>query len=286
MLMVPGGELRYIAYDIIICHLKAPIDFSTVNFIRGIVGINPKDSKENNINKLCDFFSCDESQLEQDLAAKGCTLSDVISSDSETLTTVGGVVTKDIIDFWTNYLNSQAKELEEILPHADEVVFMLVNLLKKLGVDKIIADKINTYCTVFSTNEQPNAIADFASLTLNNFVSSVGRNYIDDSEIAEINAKAQKCHLAVDTTPSSWSVVRKPQPLLQTLKAFDESANAVNQDVINMDVLRKLPLWDNFQRWQNLVTVGLIYASDISHCDPVANAKIKVLMDNCQNLYK
>ena len=286
MLMVPVGELRNIAYDIIICHLKAPIDFSTVNFIRGIVGINPKDSKENNINKLCDFFSCDESLLEQDLAAKGCTLSDVISSDSETLTTVGGVVTKDIIDFWTNYLNSQAKELEEILPHADEVVFMLVNLLKKLGVDKIIADKINTYCTVFSTNEQPNAIADFASLTLNNFVSSVGRNYIDDSEIAEINAKAQKCHLAVDTTPSSWSVVRKPQPLLQTLKAFDESANAVNQDVINMDVLRKLPLWDNFQRWQNLVTVGLIYASDISHCDPVANAKIKVLMDNCQNLYK
>lgn len=285
MLMIPVGEIRNIAYDIIICHTKAPVDFSTVNFIRGIVGINPKDSKENNINKLCDFFSCDENQLERDLAAKGCTLSDVISSDSETLTTVGGVVTKDIIEFWTNYLNSQAKALEEILPHADEVVFMLVNLLKKLGVDKVIAERINTYCTVFSANEQPNAIADFASLTLNNFVSSVGRNYIDDSEIVEINAKAQKCHLAVDTTPSSWNVVRKPQPLLQTLKAFDESANAVNQDVINMEILRKLPLWDNFQRWQNLVTVGLIYASDISQCDPVANAKIKVLMSNCQNLY-
>lgn len=286
MLMIPVGEIRNIAYDIIICHTKAPVDFSTVNFIRGIVGINPKDSKENNINKLCDFFSCDEDQLERDLAAKGCTLSDVISSDSETLTTVGGVVTKDIIEFWTNYLNSQAKALEEILPHADEVVFMLVNLLKKLGVDKVIAERINTYCTVFSANEQPNAIADFASLTLNNFVSSVGRNYIDDSEIVVINAKAQKCHLAVDTTPSSWNVVRKPQPLLQTLKAFDESANAVNQDVINMEVLRKLPLWDNFQRWQNLVTVGLIYASDISQCDPVANAKIKILMSDCQNLYK
>jgi hypothetical protein len=79
--------------------------------------------------------------------------------------------------------------------------------------------------------------------------------------------------------------VRKPQPLLQTLQAFDESANIVNQDNINMDVLRKLPLWDNFQRWQNLVTVGLIYASDISHCNPVANAKIKAIMDNCQSLY-
>ena len=285
-LMVSVGDLRDIAYDIIICHSDTPKDFSAINFIRATVGINPKDGKDLNIEKLCDYFSCDVEQLEGDLKQKGCSIEEVISSDVETLTTVADVVTKHILDFWVTNLNDQAKKIESILPHADEVVFMLVSLLKKLGVRKIISEKIDRYCNVFSLNEQPNAIADFASLTLNNFVSSVGRNYINDSEIADINAKAQKCHLSIDTAPDTWDVVRKPRPLIQTLKAFDESANIVNQDVINMDVLRKLPLWDNFQRWQNLITIGLIYASDISRCDPVANAKIKSIMDKCQILYR
>ena len=285
-LMVPVGDLRDIAYDIIICHSDTPKDFSAINFIRATVGINPKDDKKTNIDKLCDFFSCDVEQLESDLKERGCTIDEVVSSNAETLTTVADVVTKHIVDYWVVYLNTQAKKIESILPHADEVVFMLVSLLKKLGVKNVISEKIDRYCNIFSLNEQPNAIADFASLTLNNFVSSVGRNYIDDNEIAEINDKAQKCHLSIDTAPDTWNVVRKPQPLMQTLQAFDESANIVNQDVINMDVLRKLPLWDNFQRWQNLVTIGLIYASDISRCDPVANEKIRKIMDSCQNLYK
>lgn len=285
-LMVPVGDLRDIAYDIIICHSETPKDFSAINFIRATVGINPKDGRDVNLNKLCDYFSSDVDELEKDLKERGCTIEEVISSDAETLTTVADVVTKHIIDYWVAFLNNQAKEIENILPHADEVVFMLVSLLKKLGVRKVISEKIDRYCNVFSLNEQPNAIADFASLTLNNFVSSVGRNYISNDEIADISAKAQKCHLTIDTAPDTWDAVRKPQPLLQTLKAFDESANVVNQDVINMDVLLKLPLWGNFQRWQNLVTIGLVYASDISHCDPVANAKIREIMDNCQNLYK
>ncbi len=285
-LMVPVGDFRDIAYDIIICHSDTPKDFSAINFIRATVGINPKDGRDVNLEKLCDYFSSDVDELEKDLKERGCTIEEVISSDAETLTTVADVVTKHIIDYWIAFLNNQAKEIESILPHADEVVFMLVSLLKKLGVRKVISEKIDRYCNVFSLNEQPNAIADFASLTLNNFVSSVGRNYISNDEIAEISEKAQKCRLTIDTAPDTWDAVRKPQPLLQTLKAFDESANIVNQDVINMDVLLKLPLWGNFQRWQNLVTIGLVYASDISRCDPVANAKIREIMDNCQNLYK
>ena len=47
----------------------------------------------------------------------------------------------------------------------------------------------------------------------------------------------------------------------------------------------KLPLWDNFQRWENLVTIGLLYASDISSVDPIANAKIKEIIDGCNSLY-
>ncbi len=285
-LMVPVGEMRNIAYDIIICHTDTPKDFSHINLIRAGAGINTKDNKEVNIKKLCTYFICDEEKLKDVLSKEDCTMEEIVSDITDTPTTVADVVAMHIVDFWVNYLNGQAKELEAILPHAGEVTFMLISLFKKLNVKKEISEKISTYCSLFPLDEQPNAIADYASLTLNNFVSNVGRNYINDGEIPNIQQKAAKCNLTIDTTPDNWNVIRKPQPLLQTLKALDESTHIVNQNVINTDVLRKLPFWDNFQRWQNLVTIGLVYASDISQCDPVANAEVKEIMDNCKELYQ
>jgi len=283
ILMVPVGDLRNIAYDIIICHTDTPEDFSVINFIRKQADINPADEKNSNIHKLCDFFRCESDKLEEALKSHGCSIEEVVSCKTETLTTVADVVTKHIIDYWNAYINSKVKVLEPMLPHSDEVVFMLSSLLKKTNVRKVLSERINRYCNIFSLNEQPNAIADFASLTLNNFVSSVGRNYINDAEVESIKAKAEKCHIKVDLTSSSWNVDRKPRPLLQTLRAFDAASNI---DAVDKDSLMKLPLWDNFQRWENLITIGLLYSSDISHVDPIANAKVKELRDNCGNLYR
>lgn len=281
-LMIPVGDLREIAYDIIICHTDTPKDFSIINFIRKQVGINPADSKAQNIQKLCDFFSCDQARLEESLNERGCTIMEVVSSETETLTTVADVVTKHIIDYWNSFVNNQVKVLEPMLPHSEDVVFMLASLLKKMNVKRVISERIDRYCKVFSLNEQPNVIADYASLTLNNFVSSVGRSYISNEEVEDIRLKAEKCSIKVDLSSSILDVARKPQPLLQTLRAFDAASNI---DVVDNRSLMKLPLWDNFQRWENLVTIGLLYASDISKVDPVANAKIKVLIEGCETLY-
>lgn len=282
-LMVPVGDLRNIVYNIIICHTDEPKDFTMVNFIRKMIGIDVNDTKQANIQKLCDYYNCDVAQIDEDLKEQGSSVEEVVSVETESLTTVADVVTKHIIDYWNTFLNHRVKLLETMLPHADEVVFMLTSLLKKLEVKKIISKKIDRYCKVFSVNEQPNAIADYASLTLNNFVSSVGRNYIADNDVESIRSKADKCHVKVDLSPQAWNVIRKPQSLLATLQAFDDAANL---NKVSKASLMKLPLWDNFQRWENLVTVGLLYASDISHVDPIANAKVKELLEECDKLYK
>ena len=163
---------------------------------------------------------------------------------------------------------------------------MLINLFDKLNVRKQITDKISRYTEVFAENEQPNAIGDYASLTLNNFVSSVGRNYMSDNEISSIRDKAQDCNLHVDLSPVNWERTRKRQSLIDTLRVFDESAAIVNQGRIDINILRKLPFWNNYQRWENLIIIGLIYSSDISHCDPVANGKIGHLIDLANTLYR
>lgn len=282
-LMVHVGDLRDIAYDIIICHTDTPQGFSIIDFIRKQAGIDPSMDRQANIQKLCDHFECKQAELEEELKKRGCTIAEVVSSETETLTTVADVVTKHIVEYWNKYINGKAKVLEPILPHSEDVVFMLSALLKKLGIKKILSERINQYCTVFEQSEQPNAIADFASLTLNNFVSSVGRNYIDDADIEIIREKAEKCDIKVSLEPSACNVTRKAQPLLETLQALDEGTSI---GTVDNSTLNKLPFWKNFNRWENLVTIGLLYASDISHADPIANAKIKDIMDGCDALYK
>lgn len=287
LLMIPVGELRSVAYDITVCHTKTPKDFSRINFIRATVGINPEDGYDVNVRKLCDSYGCDAEELPGKLKEVDCTVDELVSVETETLTTVGGIVANEIIDRWVDFLNAQVAALEPILPHAGDIVFSIIALFKKFDVKKILTEKISSYVNVFGRYELPNAIADFASITLNNFVANVGVNHLDKNELEDVKVKADVCNLDIDISDVTAVRRRKKRDLVDTLKAFDEAARIINENDVqsNKPTLRKLPMWDNFWRWRNLLTIGIICARDISRCDPEANAKLKSIIDASSNLY-
>ena len=122
-LMIKPEDLRNIAYDIIVCHTDTPKDFTAINFYRATVGIDINASYEINIKRLLDYCILDnEEDLRTYFKSKGFELEDVVSKEIQTLTTIGDVITKHIIDYWMEHLNKMAQELTEILPHADEAV--------------------------------------------------------------------------------------------------------------------------------------------------------------------
>ena len=49
------------------------------------------------------------------------------------------MVTKHIVDYWNAYINNKVKVLEPMLPHSEDVVFMLSALLKKMGVKSVLS---------------------------------------------------------------------------------------------------------------------------------------------------
>ncbi len=282
-LMIPVGDLRNIAYDIIVCRTDTPKDFAKVNFIRKMANINTSDSKDSAIEKLCRAFFCNKEELNAKLQERNCNIAEIVAGDADAPTTVAEVVVKHIIEYWNAFINQRTAGLEHLMPHADEIVFMMCALLKKHNVRKELSERIHRYCTVFSENEQPNVIADYTSLMLNNFVSSVGRSYLSDEAVADIQSKANKCGIEVDLSPEAWKEEHTQIPLLPTLQTLEEAVDITN---VSTEKLMHLPLWGNFMLWQTLVNIGLLYSSDISTVDPVANAIVKELLDQCKSLYK
>lgn len=281
-LMIHAGDIRKIAYDIIILKKETPKDFNEIILIRKKVGIDLKADKQENIRKLCAYYATDETYLKEFWAKKGFSLDDVVSNECNVATTVAEVVANAIFEYWVTFINHQTKELEEYIPHSDEVAFMLQNLCKRVGLKKIISDKIGVYFKIFSKDDRPNAIADFASLTLNNFVSTVGREYMNDDDLSAIAQKATSCDISVDLLSVNGKEAANVS-LEEALQALDK---ATEHDDIAKDDLMKLPFWDNYLRWTNLLDIGLLYSADVSHQDPVANAAIKDLIDQCDQLYK
>ena len=285
-MMISPADVRTIAYDIIQRHIEEPQIVSSIKMIRAFCEIDINDSREVNIEKLCKRYAKEGAELELAFAEMGLTIEDIISDKTELLATIPDVITKHIVEYWTNHINEQVKDMEDVLPHADEVVFMIMTLLNKLGVKRAISEKINFYYSFFKEDTLPNVIADYVSLTLNNFVSTIGREYIPESEMPNIAMKAEKCNLEIDLSPAASSSDIKQQPLLEVLSALDQTRNEMHNSRIDMTTLKRLPFWDSYQRWENFITIGLLYSSDISHVDPIANAAIKNIIDTNANLYK
>ena len=282
-LMIPVSDIRKIAYDIVVLKTEVPVDFNEILFIRKQANINPSDDKDVNIQKLCNYYAREINELERIFSEKGFSVEDVISNECDVEATVADVVSNRILEYWGNFINKQVSGIDKELPHSDDVAFMLQNLCKRLGVQRTIAEKIDNYSRVFPNTDLPNAIADYASLTLNNFVSSVGRSYMSDEDMETIRQKASSCNLEIDLSPEASDLNYKEISVYDALRAFDDAEDPAN---VSLQTLMKLPFWDNFQRWKNLLVIGLLYSADVSHCDPVANAEIKKIIDCCRTLYQ
>jgi len=282
-LMIPVSDIRKIAYDIVVLRTEVPVDFNEILLIRRTTKIDPSDDRETNIQKLCNYYAKDIDALESMFAKNGFTVDDVITNECTVAATVADVVSNRILEYWGSFINKQVTGLDKYLPHSDDIAFMLHTLCKRLGVQRTISERIDTYSRVFPNEDLPNAIADYASLTLNNFVSTIGRSYMTNNDIEMIRKKAQSCNLEIDLSPEASDINHREISVLDALKAFDDAEDPTN---VSLQTLMKLPFWDNFQRWKNLLVIGLLYSADVSHCDPVANAEMKKIIDSCKSLYQ
>lgn len=281
--MISAHELRYLATDIVLHKKELPQDFTLINVLRLNAGINPNDGKDVNMKKLCDYYHTDEQMLRNGLMMQNVDLDEVICGQNKTMTTEADILAKNISEYWAEHIESAAHQLNKQLIHSERISFMYNALFNKFNIRQVIANKIQNYAnTIEDRDVLANIIADAISLMLNDFVTSVGNAYMKENDCSQVRAIADDLHVQIDINEDKQL---KRLNLRDTMEAFEQSVETLRFQVFDercTNMLRRLPLWDNFKRWENRLVIALMYTSDVVEIDEEANEQMKTIFEECR----
>lgn len=281
-MMVKPREIYNLAYNIVVLRREVPKSFSEIGFIRQRAGIKASDDYVARIDKLCKSYQVSAVELEEILREDGYTLDDVVSTEIENESTQASLIIKNVLAFWAEHINAAMQNYSSLFPYTDEFANMLINNIKSLGISERLVEKVQYYQEHFEQDACINAIADYVSLTLNNYVSTIGNESYNDEALSLIEQKAKTCNFNISLEEAvqgghSFS-------LEEALQALEESKN-IQLGRCSVETLNRLPFWANYQRWLKHLVAGFVYAENIIVCDKESNDKIKVLIDECKELY-
>lgn len=283
--MVNAHDIRYLASDIVLHKKELPQDFTLVNVLRINAGINPSDPKEANLKKLCEYYHTNEEMLRAGLKMQNIDIEDVVSGQNDTMTTEADILAKNISNYWCTYIDEASCKLSKTLIHAETIAYLYVTLFRKFNIRQIIATKIQEYANNIEDKDVlSNIIADSVSLLLNDFVTSVGHRLMTDEDKTKITSDAYELCIPVEKIDDS---TKAQASLKDTMEAFEKSVETLrfqSFDENSRRMLRRLPLWDNFKRWENMLVMALVFTGEISDINEEANREIGSIIEICKKI--
>lgn len=279
-LMISSVTLRKVAYDIIIMHKEKPIDHGMINNLRMNAGITSSDSRDVCLQKLCDYYGCDEELLRDLMEEQNVNLDDLISGEEDLLTTVPAVLAKKIFDVWIDHVHQSFQEFESDIKHTDQLVNMYGVLYERLGIGKVILSIIEEYEKKYPKEMLPTVISDAVSLVLNQYITNVGRDRMTPQQMSALKQTSDMLGIRIDSTAPSVSNAKGD--LIDTLRAFVESTQLVGKPILSPEeknTLHKLPWWNNYSAWKENIVKGLLLVSDVTYCNEEENNSLKKILD-------
>lgn len=280
-LMIPSDVIRNEVYNVLVRHTDKPKDRAPINVYRMSAGILPEDNKETCLQKLLDQYKCSEKELREDLKNKGLSLEDVIAGEGELLTTMHAVLEKHIREVWLDYLHQAFQDFESVFQNSDQMLSMYESLYDKVNIGKRLSDCIEDYLERYQPKEMlPTVIADATSLILNNYINQMGQDFLTDAQMTDITASAQMLGIQLDQNNGSQTQHRPS--LVEALQAFDKSSELVSKPSLKkeeVDELRRLPWWDNFQKWRDNLVRGLLLTSNVAYYNQEENDALKAILN-------
>lgn len=279
-LMIPARLLHRVAYNILILHTETPKDLSGALLLREELGLTGQETREEVKRLLEGYFAGDSEAV---LEEYGVTLQDLVSGANGLESTQERLLAARLFEAWKGYLSGQVKEVQDYIRQADVVVTKLIVLAEQKGIKSILEEKIGGYLvSIRDERVLPSFIADYASLFLNHFVTTMGSDFVGKADREQIAAKAATCsiHLQEPQTEEPHSGESPIDDVIRALSIYNDVAHTAS----GKTAIMKSSFYKQFRIWQSRVIDGLLLTSDASTKDPEANRALGVIIADTRNL--
>lgn len=243
------------------------------------VPVATNDTPDQYFERLCSHYekTSDEQkqQFRTELEEKGVDLEDLIINNSDLIKNNAQQLAEALIEYWFVYLALNDKQtIQRILAiegssALQDITDMFQKLFKKVGIAKLIAEKIRRYVNVHNKADLPyEIVADISAELLNKCINTVGFHYFDESEVKDLQNANEKNNLGLvlenDINPTKDSI----EDLFTKIDNWSDIISSSPEE------MKSLPSYRNYLTWYNRLKVGFVSVCNIPNYDIVSNEKL------------
>lgn len=253
------------------------------------VPVLENDTVDAYFERLCIHYEkSTESQKQQfrvELEAKLIDLEDLIHGNSNLIKNNAQQLAEALLDYWFAYVALNDKHTIQLILAADgssalqDVTDMFQKLFKKLGIAKRIAEKIRRYVDGHNKTDLPyEIVADISAELLNKCINTVGFEYLDESEINDLQQANEKNSLGLVLDQHTNSTEKSVADLFTKIEDWTDIIQSKPEE------MKTLPSYRNYLSWYNRLKVGFVSVCDIPNYDLAANEKLGSIIKDCESI--
>lgn len=251
------------------------------------VPVVENDTPANYFERLCIHYVKTTEEQKQlfrsELDLKNINLEELIHGNSGLIKNNAQQLAEALLEHWIAHVTLSDKHIIQQILAAEgssalqDITDMFQKLFKKLGLAKLIAEKIRRYIDGRNKIDLPyEIIADISAELLNKCINSVGFEYFDDSEISDLLQANSNNNLGLvldhNNDPTEKSVV----------ELFEKIENWTDIIQSKPEEMKSLPSYRNYLSWYNNLKVGFVSVCDIPNYDVVANENLGGIIMECE----
>lgn len=249
-----------------------------------VTDLNPNDSFDTNLEYLRKQYEMESTDQCRNFFEneQGIDLNELFFGNNERVKSLSQILAKELQVFWfDHYMLKNQQNLNEVF--SEEGLFSILDMLRrlyeKLNVTDVIADRIRRYVDGYRNIEDVyEMIADISAEMINKFINSVGLEYYNESNFADLNKASDNINgLTWDHKELQFDNNNKSE-VADLITQMDNLSELLNQNPLPKEA-KRLPNYSGYIRWYDLLKAGFVTASGVPNYDPVANGKLGAIIN-------
>jgi len=255
------------------------VNLDVYSIYRIQVPVVMNDTADKYFERLCSHYEkTSEEQKHQfrtELEEKGVDLEELISNNSELIKNNAEQLAEALIEYWFVYVAlNENHTIQQILAAEgssalQDITDMFQKLFKKVGIAKLIAEKIRRYVNGHNKTDLPyEIVADISAELLNKCINTVGYQYFDESEVNDLQHANEKNNLGLVLDSRINPTKNSVEDLFTKIENWSDIIRS------NPEEMKSLPSYRNYLLWYNRLKIGFVSVCNIPTYDIVSNEKL------------